>query len=146
MNTPDKQVIVIDRERCTGCEICSTACLSKAIERNIAEDKLKISLNYAKCNFCGECEALCPEKAITIKPGLASGEGFVSLFEDELLKCSQCGKPFAPKSLINRFKNILKTRQGIPETLDLCLNCKQLANSRKFLERISARRGGSPAS
>ena len=64
--TPDKLDVYeshpqIDRERCTGCGICTKIGSCDALR---VEDK-KAVVNEEKCVSCGLCETLCPRKAIS---------------------------------------------------------------------------------
>lgn len=53
----------IDRQICTGCGDCITACPTDALIRsgNVAE----VGKPEA-CNYCGICELICPVEAVTL--------------------------------------------------------------------------------
>jgi nitroreductase/Pyruvate/2-oxoacid:ferredoxin oxidoreductase delta subunit len=59
--------IIIDKKTCTKCNICSTVCVRRIIEKStdscypaIPDEKV----DY--CIRCGHCESFCPQKALTV--------------------------------------------------------------------------------
>lgn len=63
----------LDKDRCTGCQICSLACPKEAIKtqklpktEGEKTHKPKVDIDLAKCNFCGICDILCPYGAIKL--------------------------------------------------------------------------------
>ena len=54
---------VIDKDRCTACGDCVSACPGGAVtllpEQNLLVDD-------ALCIYCGECEDVCPAEAISL--------------------------------------------------------------------------------
>lgn len=120
--------IIISGEKCTGCEVCSSACTPLALLRTVDDGRLSIVIDYSKCNLCGDCERLCPEDALVITESPVTTGGVVTLFECEMAECDTCGRYFAPKPLIDKFKRILKDREPkIVATLGLCSVCKDHA-------------------
>jgi 4Fe-4S ferredoxin len=77
----------LDRNICTGCQICSLACPKEAIklEKNPKiqggpAQKAKVDIDLAKCNFCGVCDVVCPYGAITMT---LNGEHVLSILDKE---------------------------------------------------------------
>jgi ferredoxin len=57
---------VIDKDLCTGCEICVDICPTGALEMD--EDEMVAVLAYPDdCDSCGDCEESCPAEAITLE-------------------------------------------------------------------------------
>ncbi len=62
--------IVVDVERCKGCNLCVAACPLNLIE--LAETVNRKGYNYArqhtveKCNGCTSCAIVCPDGCITV--------------------------------------------------------------------------------
>jgi 4Fe-4S ferredoxin len=65
--------LVLDKNRCVGCQICSLACPKEAIKtekkpkvQGKKAQKPKVDVDLAKCNFCGICDITCPYGAIKV--------------------------------------------------------------------------------
>ncbi len=54
--------LLIDKDKCTGCESCISACPFGALSM-----KEGIAVVDEKCNFCGACVDVCPVGAITLE-------------------------------------------------------------------------------
>ena len=52
----------VDRDKCTGCELCVNTCPVEAI--TLKNDKAKV--NAEICVDCGQCVEVCPNEAISI--------------------------------------------------------------------------------
>lgn len=63
--------IVVDSERCKGCELCAVACPQKVISMSpVVNHK---GYNFAlqrddqmRCNGCSSCAVVCPDGCITV--------------------------------------------------------------------------------
>jgi 4Fe-4S ferredoxin len=79
--------LILDKNLCVGCEICTLACPKEAIKlekqpKNPGEKAkhAKIDINLEKCNFCGICDILCPYGAIEVT---LNGKHVLSVLEKE---------------------------------------------------------------
>ena len=54
-------MVVIDKEKCTGCGSCVKVCHEHCM--SLAEKKVVIE--YASCSTCAQCIALCPDQALS---------------------------------------------------------------------------------
>ena len=64
-----KGEIIIDIEKCKGCELCTVACPEEAIvlSNDINQKGYHYALkNLDKCNGCASCAIICPEGIITV--------------------------------------------------------------------------------
>lgn len=61
--------VVIDIERCKGCEVCNTACpnqvLAMSTQVNSKGYRFAIKVN-ADCIGCANCAIVCPDGVITV--------------------------------------------------------------------------------
>jgi len=56
--------ISLNRESCTGCQLCIKVCPTKAIEFLPEEKKVKIFIS--RCCFCAQCNDICPTGALSM--------------------------------------------------------------------------------
>lgn len=65
-----KGAIVVDIEKCKGCEVCMTACPADVIQ--LAEEVNSKGYHYAymanpdACTGCTNCAVVCPDGVITV--------------------------------------------------------------------------------
>ncbi|WP_340817964.1 4Fe-4S binding protein [Methanolobus sp. WCC4] len=54
---------VVDKDTCTGCELCVDSCPVEAISMNGE----KAAVNADECVDCGDCVDVCPVEAIAME-------------------------------------------------------------------------------
>ena len=134
--------LILDKNRCVGCEICQIICPREAIEIikpvKTEGEKLKhpsIKVDEKKCSFCGICDAICPLGAFALK---INGDETVPVLEKEsfphLIRqvevdeskcpsdCDECQKA-CPFNLIQ----VSKDEKGIVKVdvdVDHCPGCR----------------------
>jgi ferredoxin len=87
--------IVVDKDRCTLCLSCVSACPAAALQDNV--DKPQLGFIEKNCVQCGLCAVTCPEDAITLQPRLLltpERKRSRVLNEAQPYGCIRCGKPF----------------------------------------------------
>jgi 2-oxoglutarate ferredoxin oxidoreductase subunit delta len=65
-----KGAVVVNNERCKGCEICVTACLPKVLamskQVNTKGYNYAYMANEEACTGCANCAVVCPDGCITV--------------------------------------------------------------------------------
>ncbi len=113
--------VEVDVTKCTGCGLCARECPSGALVASNDADVFRLVFHYGECLTCGACTRICPEKALRVERRLeTAGLGSQAvLFEDELVKCSECGAPVGPKSMVEKMRSKVKAVRS-----ELCIACK----------------------
>jgi ferredoxin len=121
----------VDVTACTLCLACVGACPGKALLAG--QDAPQLRFVEANCIQCGMCTRTCPEDAIWITPRLLFDRETRAqirlLHEEPPFCCTECGKPFATRSVI---ENMLKKLEGhwmfkdarSRNRLTLCQDCR----------------------
>ncbi|EAU40786.1 putative ferredoxin [Fulvimarina pelagi HTCC2506] len=134
--------IHVDKNACTLCMACVSACPVDALRAN--PDKPQLRFVESACVQCGICSATCPENAITLEARYnVSPEVIrpVTLNEDEPAECIRCGTPFVARGMLERVSKTLAGKHWMFQTeerkqlLRMCDSCR--------LEALSAD-GGDP--
>jgi len=123
--------ILVDKERCTLCMACVSACPADALRDTPGKPELRFV--EAACVQCGICSATCPETAITLDPRYNLAPTVmqpVTLNEDEPAECTCCGKPFAARGMLDRVRETLGGKHWMFKTeervalLSMCESCR----------------------
>lgn len=123
----------IDAEKCTLCLACVGACPGKALQDGSNREVPEIFFIESNCIQCGACTQTCPEDAISISPRIIFDRErrntSRSLNQDVPFGCIQCGKPFAPTSVIHKMQDKLKDHYMFNsdralDRLKMCEDCR----------------------
>lgn len=106
-------VVEIDPGACTACMACTTVCPTGALTHEFDGSSVVISFDATRCPACTQCASYCPEiKRGAIRVAKRSDSralqiGVQELHRSETLLCERCGKPVAPKDVIERIGTML---------------------------------------
>jgi ferredoxin len=121
--------IIVDKEKCTLCLSCVSACPAAALQDNLELPQLRFI--EKNCVQCGLCAVTCPEDAIVLKPRLlltAERKEARVLNETRPYGCVRCGKPFgtlkAVEAMIGRLAGHSMFQGPALERLKMCADCR----------------------
>lgn len=121
--------LLVNKDSCTLCLSCVSACPSSALQDN--PDKPQLKFIEKNCVQCGLCATTCPEDAITLQPRLLltpqRKEARV-LNESQPYQCIRCSKPFgtlkAIESMLGKLAGHAMFQGAAVERLKMCSDCR----------------------
>ncbi len=121
--------LLVNRDACTLCLSCVSACPASALQDNPELPQLKFI--EKNCVQCGLCASTCPEDAITLAPRLLltpqRKEARV-LNESQPYQCIRCAKPFgtlkAIESMLGRLAGHAMFQGPAADRLKMCGDCR----------------------
>lgn len=120
--------ILVNKDKCTLCMSCTSACPASALIDN--PEKPQLRFIERNCVQCGLCAETCPEGAIELVPqlllGAAAREKRV-LNESQPFHCISCGKAFGTKHMIDNMFAKLSAHSMFArnaERLKMCADCR----------------------
>jgi ferredoxin len=122
--------VVLDKERCTGCGLCTIDCPTKALRLSLnrENDTYQILFQQEICNACGICEKSCPEGCLRMmdqEPERKKiGKDAQVIFDDKISKCMGCGISLYPQAMIQRLESKLFVVKEHAWTFHLCPSCR----------------------
>ena len=121
--------ITVDKDRCTLCLSCVSACPASALQDNPQLPQLRFI--EQNCVQCGLCATTCPENAIALQPRLLLAPERAQLRvlnEAQPWACVRCAKPFGTVKAIEAMLGKLSAHpmfQGEAlERLKMCSDCR----------------------
>ena len=121
--------LTVNKDACTLCLSCVSACPASALQDNPERPQLKFI--EKNCVQCGLCATICPEDAITLQPRL-----FLSplrkearvLNESQPYQCIRCSKPFgtlkAIESMLGKLAGHAMFQGAAADRLKMCSDCR----------------------
>jgi ferredoxin len=121
--------LLVNKEACTLCLSCVSACPASALQDNPELPQLKFI--EKNCVQCGLCASTCPEDAITLQPRLLltpqRKEARV-LNESQPYRCIRCAKPFgtlkAIESMLGKLAGHAMFQGAAADRLKMCGDCR----------------------
>lgn len=121
--------VKVDNAKCTLCLSCVAVCPTQSLT---AGGKTP-ALNFVEqsCVQCGLCDSACPENAIQLETRLSLSEErskSVCIYKEDAFECISCGKPFAPKSTVEKMVEKLSEHRFFQgealNRLKMCEDCR----------------------
>ncbi len=125
--------VELDDSRCTGCGLCALNCATGAltVSSNEEADVYQLFFKHDACVACGRCVEVCPEKCLCLERILELdriGSSAIVLFEDIIVRCSECGSPIGSRAMMDNIRTkVLTAGQSFPSQFELCPMCKTKA-------------------
>ena len=121
--------LLVNKDACTLCLSCVSACPASALQDNPEHPQLKFI--EKNCVQCGLCASTCPEDAITLQPRLLltpqRKEARV-LNESQPYQCIRCSKPFgtlkAIESMLGKLAGHAMFQGAAADRLKMCGDCR----------------------
>ncbi len=119
----------INKDTCTLCLSCVSACPASALQDNPERPQLKFI--EKNCVQCGLCEQTCPENAITLQPRLLLTKERTQsrvLNEQPPYACIRCSKPFgtlkAIEAMLGKLSGHAMFQGEALNRLKMCGDCR----------------------
>ena len=121
--------VELDSSQCTGCGLCAVDCPTRALSVLLSEetDIFQLLFKHSACVACSCCVEICPEKCLRMERALELDkmDSQSVLFEDVIIRCSSCGGPVGPKTMVGKLRaRVAAAGRPIDAQLELCPTCK----------------------
>ena len=121
--------LVLDKDACTLCLSCVSACPAQALQDN--PDRLQLKFIEKNCVQCGLCVKTCPEKALSLLPQLnllPQRREATVINEMQPYACIRCSKPFgtqkAIEAMLGKLAGHAMFQGAAAERLKMCGDCR----------------------
>jgi ferredoxin len=121
--------LIINKDACTLCLSCVSACPASALQDNVERPQLRFI--EKNCVQCGVCVKTCPENAITLQPRLlltAQRKEARVINEAAPYQCVRCKKPFgtlkAIEAMLGKLAGHSMFQGDALNRLKMCGDCR----------------------
>jgi len=121
--------VEVNKDKCTLCMSCVSACPANALQDNQAAPQLRFF--EKNCVQCGLCVSTCPEKALNLVPRLLltpQRKEVRVLNETQPYGCVRCGKPFGTlkgiEAMIGKLAGHSMFQGEALQRLKMCGDCR----------------------
>ena len=121
--------LAINKDACTLCLSCVSACPASALQDNAERPQLRFI--EKNCVQCGLCVTTCPENALALVPQLRltpQRKEAVVINEMQPYACIRCSKPFgtlkAIESMLGKLAGHAMFQGAAADRLKMCSDCR----------------------
>ena len=121
--------LAINKEACTLCLSCVSACPASALQDN--PDSLQLKFIEKNCVQCGLCVKTCPENALALLPQLSvtpQRKDAVVLNAMQPYACIRCSRPFgtlkAIEAMLGKLAGHAMFQGAAADRLKMCSDCR----------------------
>ena len=121
--------LAINKDACTLCLSCVSACPASALQDNAERPQLKFI--EKNCVQCGLCVTTCPENALALVPQLRltpQRKEAVVINEMQPYACIRCSKPFGTlksiESMLGKLAGHAMFQGAAADRLKMCSDCR----------------------
>ena len=129
ISSQHRTLTTVDKDRCTLCLSCVSACPASALQDNPQTPQLRFL--EKNCVQCGLCQTTCPENAISLQPRLSLTPERAQLRvlnEAQPWACVRCSKPFgtvkAIEAMLGKLAGHAMFQGEALERLKMCSDCR----------------------
>ncbi|MCQ2547183.1 MAG: 4Fe-4S dicluster domain-containing protein [Clostridia bacterium] len=117
--------IVIDKEKCSGCEACLSGCIQEIIEMvpadatnfipcsSKADEKETLAVCGYGCIGCADCALACPKDAIEMVQGDKVDGRFARIDYDKCEGCVTCAVKCRKKIIVDTLHDLTKAKETV---------------------------------
>ncbi len=126
--------VKLDAAKCTGCCLCVTECSTGALTISTIDENggFQLLFRQSRCMACSQCVEICPEKCLRMEHvlELEKTDSQSVLFEDTIVRCSGCGSPIGPRSMIAKLQTrVMAVGHSFSSQAELCPACRSRHSS-----------------
>ncbi len=136
--TPTRQRLIIDFEKCCGCFACAAACPEKRIAFSDQGTERRFSAPGVCSGECETCRKVCPVDAIVLEPFPPEDDEChppALTWTLPLVRCRRCGEPFTTEKIrrmtMEKLTMLLEAPDAVSDWVPVCLACRRIEEAHR---------------